>query len=235
MKDSLFVSRSEKKYLIPINYMSELKMKLSKILDADDNSNVSGYMVRSLYFDSINNIDFNTKLDGVLIRKKIRIRVYDTNSKKCKLEMKKKNGDYGYKVSIWITKNDVEDLINGKYYVLKKYFKNSKDAIEIFMTMSLGCYKPVVMVEYFRYAFVYPLFDTRITFDYKIRSSESNFDLFSNKITYNHLLDNKVILEIKYNGKLVNFISDIFKTYDLNRLSISKYCYGRKIFYDFNY
>lgn len=234
MNDVLSVYRNENKFVIPITTMADLKSKLDNILKRDENSISGSYIVRSLYFDSINNIDFNTKLAGTEIRKKIRIRVYDANADKCKIEMKKKNGDLSHKVSLWITKEDAYQLIKGKYNALKKYF-DKEEALEIYKTMSLGCYRPVVMVEYDRFAYTYPLYDTRLTFDYNIRSSESNFDLFSKNIMYNHLTDKDVILEVKYNENLMKFISEILKPYKLNRLSISKYCIGRKVFYDFEY
>lgn len=235
MNEVLQIYRSECKYIIPTTYMAELKSKLDVILKKDENSKEGSYIVRSLYFDSINNIDFNTKLAGTQIRKKIRIRVYDPKDKKCKIEMKKKDGDLSHKISLWITKDDALDLIKCKYNVLTKYFDKNKESIEIYNTMSLGLYKPVVMVEYDRVAYTYPMYDTRLTFDYNIRSSESNFNLFDEKIMYNHLFDEQVILEVKYNEKLMRFISEILKPYKLTRTSISKYCMGRKVYYDFNY
>ena len=235
MNDVLSVYRNENKYLIPIVNMAEIKIKLESVLKEDKNSKGGSYIVRSLYFDSINNIDFYTKMAGTEIRKKIRIRVYDSDAKKCKLEMKKKNGDFGHKISLWITRDDVEDLVKGKYNALTKYFDKSKEAIEIYETMSLGCYRPVVMVEYERKAYTYPMYDTRITFDYNLRSSESNFDLFDKNINYNSILNDKVILEVKYNENIMNFITKILSPYKLTRISISKYCMSRKVYYDFNY
>ena len=101
--------------------------------------------------------------------------------------------------------------------------------------MQLGLYRPVVMVEYDRLAYFHPLYNTRITFDYNIKSSESNFDLFDKKINYTNIFNDYVILEVKYNKKLLGFISDILKKQKLTMLSISKYCISRKVFYDFNY
>lgn len=234
MNDVLSIYRNEDKFIISKIQISNLKSKLDVILKKDDYIKDNSYVVRSLYFDSLNNIDFNTKLAGTKDRKKIRIRVYDPDDSKCKVEMKNKDGDLSHKISLWITKDDAMGLINGQYNVLTKYFTKTEAAIKIYKTMSLGCYKPVVMVEYDRIAYTFPLYDTRITFDYNIRSSESNFDLFAKKIIYTPLL-NETILEVKYNGKLVGFISEILKPYKLTRISVSKYCIGRNIFYDFNY
>ena len=235
MNNVLSVYRFENKYVLSKEIISSIKKKLDIILSKDDNSLTGSYLVRSLYFDSINNIDFNKKLAGTEIRKKIRIRVYNLKDKKCKLEMKKKNGDLSNKVSLWITSDDAKKLIKGEYNTLVKYFESSKEAVEIFTVMSQGCYKPVVMVEYDRIAYTYPMNNTRLTFDFNIRSSEVNFNLFDKNIIYNNILDDKVILEVKYDDKLMGFISDTLKQYRLNRISISKYCSSRKIFYDFIY
>ena len=54
--------------------------------------------------------------------------------------------------------------------------------------MVLGCYVPVVMVEYNRMAYVCPQYDTRITFDSEVKYSESNFDLFYKQPLYNTVL-----------------------------------------------
>lgn len=235
MDEVLSVNRSEYKYIISIPKMRELQNKFNVILKRDDNSKNGSYSVRSLYFDSINNIDFNTKLAGTRVRKKIRLRVYNPNDKYCKLEMKKKNGDFSNKISVWISKSDAINLIKGKYNVLSKYFDKSNEAVEIFTVMSLGCYRPVVMVEYERIAYTYPMYNTRLTFDFNIRSSESNFNLFDKKIIYNTIINNETILEVKYNQKLMGFINEVLKPFKLTRISISKYCAGRKVFYDFDY
>ena len=235
MEKVLLVNRNEYKYIIPITDMQQLMKKFDVALKKDNNSLSGSYSVRSLYFDSINNIDFNEKLAGTMVRKKIRIRVYNPNDEKCKLEMKKKNGDHSRKISVWISKEDATELIKGEYYVLSKYFDKSNEAVEIFTVMSMGCYVPVAMIEYERIAYTYPMYDTRLTFDFNIRSSESNFNLFDKKIMFNTIINNEIVLEVKYNEKLMGFISEILKPFNLNRISISKYCSGRKVFYDFDY
>ena len=235
MGDILSVFRNENKYYISFDKYINLKSKLDKILKRDEYSKENSYIVRSLYFDSINNIDFRTKLGGTNIRKKIRLRVYDLKSNKCKLEMKQKNANLQHKISLWIDREDVNKLIKGEYSVLTKYFSKSKEALLIYKTMVLGCYKPVVMVEYDRIAYVYPRYNTRLTFDMNVRSSESNFNLFDENIMFTTLINQKVILEVKYNDKLMGFISNVLKPYKLTQLAVSKYCSGRKVFYDFEF
>lgn len=235
MMETLSVFRSENKFLITKFDALSMQKKFDKLLTRDKNSGQSSYMVRSLYFDSVNNIDYMTKLAGTELRKKIRIRTYSSDAERCKLEVKQKNGELQHKVSIWITREDAEELGSCNYSVLTKYFDDMPAAIYIYSLMVRGCYRPVVLVEYDRLAYTFPLFDTRLTFDMNIRSNEGKLELFSNKPIYHVLTTDRIVLEVKYNGKLVKFISDVLKQYHLTKCAISKYCLGRKVFCDINF
>ena len=234
-ESALSVFRNEKKYLVPYRNAVAIRGKLDEILARDEHSETAGYMVRSLYFDSINNIDYKTKLAGVQRRKKIRIRSYSPDAEKCKLEMKEKDGDLQHKVSLWIAREDAQELSKLNYSALTKYFDESQDAVLIYTTMVMGGYRPVVLVEYDRSAYIYPVYNTRITVDMNLRSSESNLDLFCDRPVYTVLMKEDVILEVKYNQRLVRFLSDILRQYHLTQCSVSKYCMGRKIFHAFEF
>ena len=231
--ENLSVYRSENKYLINQIQFVQIESRLSKLLERDEYSKNGSYIVRSLYFDSINNIDFHTKLAGTEIRKKIRIRSYSTDDIKCKLEAKLKNGDYQHKVSVWIDREDVNELIKCNYSVLFKYFEGSEAAKYIYKIMTLECYRPVAMIEYDRIAFMYPEFNTRLTLDKNVRSSETNFDIFDKNIVFTPILNNDIIFEVKYNEKLMKFISKVLQPFHLNRTSVSKYCIGRPNYYNY--
>ena len=229
----LDVKREENKYLVSFVDARNMQNKLSKVLNLDENSKKESYSIRSLYFDSINDIDYNDKLCGREDRKKIRLRTYDPKSNKCKLEVKKKHGDLQNKISLWITKEEAKELINGNFKVLYNYFDN-EDAKYIYTTMTLGCYRPKVLIEYKRIAYTFKEFDTRLTFDFDIKSSESNFNLFDEKINYLNVFNDNIILEVKFNGKLMNFISKILNEYNLKNISYSKYLYSRQVFNSFD-
>ena len=230
--NEILISRHEFKYVLDYSSYFSLCNKLSKLLKKDSHGDNGKYRVRSLYFDSINNVDYNTKMSGDFDRKKIRLRIYDSKDKKAKLEMKIKKDDYMRKISLIISKEDAYKLINLDYSVLLKYFSYDSASI-IYKTMILGSYRPVSMVEYERVAFLYERYNTRITFDLNIKSSECNFDLFDKNPIYQDIISNKVILEVKYNEKLMKFIKDILVPYNLNRVAVSKYCMGRKYFYNY--
>ena len=84
--------RKEIKYIVPLEKAIILKSRLDNLLPRDAYCSDGPYSVRSLYFESINNTDFDEKLAGLDIRKKIRARIYNSDPSVCKLELKQKNG-----------------------------------------------------------------------------------------------------------------------------------------------
>mgnify|MGYP000924663379 CR=1 FL=1 len=86
------VLREEKKFLISLSQFYKYKHKFSKVLESDKHSKDEGYMIRSLYFDTIDDKDYQEKEDGIELRRKIRLRIYDTNTSFASLEMKQKQG-----------------------------------------------------------------------------------------------------------------------------------------------
>lgn len=235
MPQELSVLRSENKYLLSYPAALDLQSKLDRLLARDAHSGPGGYLVRSLYFDSVNNIDFAAKLAGVERRKKIRLRVYSPDSPVCKLELKEKHGDLQHKRSLLLTRAEGQRLIRGELSVLTPHFSGSESAALLYQVMALGAYRPAALIEYDRIAYVYPRYDTRITFDLRVRSGEARFGLFAPHPCRTPILDGQVILEVKYDRVLMGFLSDVLRPYGLTRTSVSKYCIGRKIFYDILY
>ena len=96
--------------------------------------------------------------------------------------------------------------------------------------MKANFYKPKVIVEYYREAFIAKENNIRITFDRNIRSTESNFNVFDENLLTSPVLDNSnVILEVKYNGFLLSYIKDALKNSVKTNTSVSKYSLSRNI------
>lgn len=234
MDKEFLTLRKEIKYIVPLWKALMIKNSLESLLEKDEYCVNGTYTVRSLYFESVNNIDFSEKLAGIDVRKKVRIRIYDGNTSLCKLELKQKKGDLQHKHSFVISEADVAELEHGNYSVLKKYFHNTTAAVKAYNFMEQGGYKPVVLIEYDRFAYKYPMYDTRITLDMNVRSTESNLDIFAPKVIYTPIMDD-VVLEVKYSGKLMGFISNALAPFGLTQGVYSKYCSGRRNYYGFNY
>ena len=86
--------RLEYKYLVPINRLAEFKKELLPYVDIDDKFNANEeYKVRSIYFDTTDLRFYREKIEGLKIRKKLRIRGYNEleNKNLVFLEIKRKN------------------------------------------------------------------------------------------------------------------------------------------------
>jgi len=222
------VLRQEKKYLISIDRYYYLSRQFSHILKEDAHSSGDGYVVRSIYFDDIDDTDYEEKISGVEVRKKIRLRNYGAGSESAKLELKQKQGQWQKKRSLTLDKEKALRVIAGDYTALLECKSNFAD--ECFGIMSMRCYRPKAVVSYTRKVFVAQENETRITFDHHIKGTEACFDIFSHNLVENPVFDpGKVILEVKYNHFLLSYIKDILRTCDESQRAVSKYCMGRSI------
>lgn len=222
------VFRREKKYLIPLETYYQLSAKLEKVMLVDGHSGGDGYCVRSLYFDSLEDVDWQEKEDGIECRRKIRLRNYGADSVTAKLELKEKQGENQRKRSLLISKEDAQTLVSGDTSVLLSYPEEL--AATFYYRMNQHCYRPKTIIDYRRKAFVAPENDIRITFDHHIRGTEASYDIFTDRVLQYPLLDpHLVILEVKYNGFLLSYIKNLLEGIDRSELSASKYAMGRMI------
>ncbi len=215
--------RHEYKYVIPYEEMLSLRTKFNELLDID--RNYDGYMIRSLYFDSVGDGDYYDKLGGELKRKKIRLRIYDPDSDLVKLEMKAKNDYHQLKESLIINKEDAKELIRGNYNVLLNY--KDELAKRMYLIMLEGYYRPKVIIEYQRIAYMTKT-TTRITFDFDIKKSNDYDSFFNKNINYIKMTDGKdVVLEVKFDRFLEPYVSKFLEKYISRGQSVSKYVMGR--------
>lgn len=225
----MIVNRRELKY--PIGEMDYYKVNelFKEVLTPDPNNKSYGYRIRSLYFDSLNNDDYYAKVNGEEIRKKIRLRIYDTKTEEVKLEIKRKMNVSQRKETTTISREDAIALINKDYSVLLNYENDTaKSAYNI---MTIGQYRPVVLVDYNRRAYIHNENNIRVTLDSDIKSNEFDFDMFNEDILMTPIVDYyNAVLEVKFDGELFCWISQALAGLDTTNRSLSKYCSSRQFF-----
>ena len=220
------VLRQEKKYFMTITDSLKLCARLEGIMIKDVHNGACGYGIRSLYFDTLDDEDYEEKVDGVELRRKIRLRCYDPKSDFAMLEMKQKEGPYQKKRSLKVKREDAKELIAGNYSPLLHY--EEPFAFECYGLMNRKVYRPKVVVEYKRKAFIAKENRIRITLDSNIIATESCFDIFSEKLLQYPVLDPfHVVLEVKYNGFLLSYIKALVSQANRSEFSVSKYCLSR--------
>lgn len=224
MRGTAEVLRTEKKYSITPEAVCGLVDSLSLSLKQDPHNVPGGYMVRSLYFDTPYDDDYADKLDGIEHRRKIRLRVYSPDAPFAKLEIKEKTGPLQRKRSISVSQAQAKEIIAGNYSCLLSI--DHELAHELYRTLTLKAYRPVVTVEYLRTAYIVDANDTRVTIDQMLSSSEANFNIFSDKLITSPVSDYP-IMEVKYNGFLLDSVKTLVNITGENETANSKYVMAR--------
>ncbi len=217
--------RHEIKYTISKTQAFILKERLLKIMEIDPYGK-RGYFIRSLYFDTPTNEAYNEKLDGVLNRRKYRIRLYNLDDSFIRLEKKIKDDNMTAKEQTMISKSDLDKILSNKFNIEEYDDKLLKEFLIEIKTKGL---EPSVIVDYNRLALIYPVSDVRVTFDFDIKSGRYDYDLFNKNDGYKVLDEDMVILEVKFNEILPYPIACILSTIPSTRNAFSKFAYCRSI------
>lgn len=221
------VARTENKYTLDEVTAARLRAALDMVMQRDAMGGVDGYMVRSLYFDTPFDADYHDKIDGFEERQKVRLRIYSPDDKTAKLELKRKVGKYQWKKTLTVTRDDALLLVAGQYSALQEKL-DSPFGKKLLSMMERQAYIPATMVEFRRLAYVTAIENTRITFDTKLRASQSILDLYARSPGYHPIL-HPVILEVKYTNILASHIKTVLRLADELPVSVSKYCLARQI------
>lgn len=223
----LDVERVENKYLVSTVDMETLKERLGVILQSDSHNGMNGYMVRSVYFDSIRNCDYFAKADGIDQRKKIRLRIYSPKDQNAKLELKEKVNGRQRKRSILISKEEAMQMLKGDYSFLLGMENNLAKMLYLYMTKEV--YRPKCIIEYDRYAFIYDVNNTRVTFDQNLRCSLDYMKLFDEEIFFIPADDkSRITMEVKFDKFLLSGIKNAISNKNALVISNSKYCKARE-------
>ncbi|SDW66457.1 polyphosphate polymerase domain-containing protein [Paenibacillus sp. CF384] len=220
--------RHEMKYYIHYHEYLGLRERLASVLKMDKNSiGREGYHIRSLYFDNVQESALIDKNDGVFQRKKYRIRVYNKSDAVINLERKSKFNEFIAKESVSMTREQFDRLVAGDAEFLLQL--DHPLARDFYFDYKHGFLKPVVVVDYVREAYVYPVSDVRITFDKRLKASVQSLDIFDVDLPMVESIEGpKTILEVKYNQFLPDFVYGLLQMSAANRSTISKYVICRE-------
>ena len=186
-------------------------------------------MIHSLYFDDYKDTSIYTTDSGLSKRFKWRIRYYGDDLSYIKLERKEKIEGRCHKESCNITVEEYNEIISGDETDL--IFKTQKKLIkELAVDMLIHNYKPKVIVDYERIAFVEEITNVRITFDMKISASYELENFLDGDYQNFYVLPSGLnVLEVKFDDILPSYIRNIVESYNFKQGSFSKYYFGRKI------
>ena len=222
--------RHEWKYLIHISMVEPLKQRLSTVMFEDSHhQHDDGYTIRSLYFDTVDDQCLNENEAGIDIRKKYRIRYYGQDHDHLHLETKFKNSGLCSKRSTLIDSKMADQLIDG-YTMIDQGTINDPNRSRILIDYQQYLLQPKVLIEYDRFALVYPSGNVRITFDCNIRKSDATNLFYDDKVPWLAVNESGWhILEVKYDDLLPSYIGNILDDFHLTQIANSKYYLSRII------
>lgn len=219
--------RHEHKFIISRSQKEIIQSLLSGIMQRDPHLVNESYNIRSMYFDDYHHNCYYENENGVDPREKFRIRMYDGNADFIRLELKKKQNSLTQKKQCVITKEQVAKIINGepledfdKLHPLMKKFE---------LQRKCRLLKPDVIVEYDRIPYIYDMGNVRITFDMNIASSlDYNSFLLCSVSKRPILMQDMIVLEVKYDEFLPDYIEKMIRAEITQRTTFSKYYLCKK-------
>ena len=217
--------RHEIKHEITPSDRLDLSMRLGHVMKRDEHGVNGRYVIRSLYFDTLDDTALMEKIDGVNRREKFRIRMYDGNTGFLRLEVKRKVNGLTSKESALITKEETERILKGDTAWMKAH---ENDLIsDLYRKMEFEGLRPRTIVEYTREAFVYEAGNVRVTLDYDIRSGVTGTDFLNENAVTVPVWENRILLEVKWDGFLPDIIRDLIHIDGRRGHAFSKYAQAR--------
>lgn len=220
--------RHEYKYPISDTEAKVLMKRIQNLMPLDAHVGPSGmYLITSLYFDDYYDSCFNENEIGSDPREKFRIRKYNHSNSRISLECKRKERGKTLKTSCKLTKEQVQDIIDG---VPLKCGEGTDPLLVKFIELQNSRkLKPKVIVEYKRVPYVYKLGNVRVTFDSQLCSSK-NVDRFLEEDypTRPIMPVGKLLLEVKFDEFLPDYLYDALQLGNLTQTAFSKYYLCRK-------
>ena len=217
--------RHEWKHEISYADLLAIRQRLRAVAESDPHAQGGRYLIRSLYFDNLDDKALREKIDGVNLREKFRIRYYNGDTSVIHLEKKSRRAGLGTKFSAALSREEAQRIVNGN----PDWMMDSGRPLvqELYCKMRYQGLCPKVIVDYTREPFIYRPGNVRVTFDYDIRTGLSCTDFLNPDCVTIPAGDAPILLEVKWDAFLPNIIRDAVQTPGRHAEAFSKYAQCR--------
>lgn len=217
--------RHEWKHAISYADLLTLRSRMSAVATPDPHTIDGKYLIRSLYFDNIDDKALREKVDGVNRREKFRIRFYNFDTSLIHLEKKSKLNGLGTKYSAPLTKEETQKIVDGDI----DWMIDSPHSLiqELYCKMHYQGMRPVTIVDYTREPFIYGPGNVRVTLDYDIRTGLNETDFLNPECITIPAGEAPIILEVKWDAYLPEIIRDAVQIPGTRVQAFSKYAQCR--------
>ena len=213
--------RHEWKHEISYSDKLVLRQRLSAVAQHDPFAKNGKYLIRSLYFDNASDKALREKIDGVPIREKFRIRLYNYDTSLIQLEKKSKNNGLCHKAKATLTQEQAQAIVDGNWDWMTE--SNSPLVVELHSKMLGQGLRPKTIVDYTREAFVFAPGNVRITIDDDLRTGMRCTDFLNPHCVMIPPGEPPIILEVKWDEYLPDIIRDAVNLDNRQVCAFSKY------------
>ena len=217
--------RHEWKHVLNYGDMLVLRSRLRAVMESDPHAAGGQYRIRSLYFDNPDDKALREKLDGVNMREKFRVRLYNLDPSVIHLEKKSKRNGLGSKFSASLSAAEAQKIVDGD---LGWMLGCDRPLVrELYCKMVSQRLRPRTIVDYTREPFVYRPGNVRVTLDYDIRTGLDCTDFLNPDAVTVPAGDAPLLVEVKWDEFLPSVIRDAVALPDRRVGSFSKYAQCR--------
>jgi SPX domain protein involved in polyphosphate accumulation len=222
-------NRFELKYLLTLRQAEEVKERLHGYLVPDPHGE-GCYDLTSLYYDSPDLRFYSEKLDGVRVRRKLRIRHYETGEALTEdtpvyVEIKQRVDRVTQKRRARMTYREALRLCSGR---VRPQCEAEDRAIMDEVETMLWQYNlhPVSVVGYHRQALIGTDYEPglRVTFDTRLTCRRNNLQLHEPGMPLAMMRPDRAVMEVKVNDRLPAWMAELVGAKDLQLVRLSKYC-----------
>lgn len=217
--------RHEWKHVLNVGDLLILRQRLQAIMESDPHATDGKYQIRSLYFDNLEDKALREKIDGVNMREKFRIRLYNCDPSVIHLEKKSKRNGLGTKYSVSLTAEEAQKIVDRDL----DWMLNSDRPLvqELYCKMRYQGMRPRTIVDYSREPFIFRPGNVRVTLDYDIRTGLDCTGFLDPEAITIPAGDAPILVEVKWDEFLPSIIRDAVSISNRRVGSFSKYAQCR--------
>ncbi len=212
--------RYELKYMLTLEQKKRLLVAMKPYMKLDKYGRTT---IRNIYYDTDTYLLIRRSIEKPVYKEKLRIRSYSRadDDSTVFVELKKKYKNVVYKRRICLPNSEAVAWLSGEKHPNKR--TQIANEIDYFMEL-YGTLHPTVFLSYEREAY-YAKDGTgfRITFDENILCRQENLSLRSDAYGSSILPEGKVLMEIKCNGGIPLWMTQVLSKEKIYKTSFSKY------------
>jgi len=225
------IDRYELKYLVHASEYPKLVDDLSYFMSPDPYGDQDGfYRIVSLYYDGPGYPCYRSKVDGILMRRKVRLRIYpgediEATTQGC-VEIKQRYNRTVQKQRLFLPLVQAEDLLNGDAGISLDDPRDIRTADNVrFLVRSLGL-RPACIVSYRRRAFQGSRYESgmRLTFDMDLSGRIDALNVSEAARNYHFIPPDWLVMEVKVNERIPDWMTSLLARHECRLHRVSKYC-----------